>query len=187
MKTYYIPSTFDRIFARLIDAVGEFILMSPVLMKTSFNGFSIEGLKLHWLQLVYIVFVRLGYEFVSVFLFDTTPGKWVMGLKIVPARDHGQGLGWQDVLSRVLICRLSLFFSWAIYALMFFRYDRTHLADWVAGTRVVSDRPRRNHAEVRILQGALLICLYLDAGITNAIEMASSVHVENGQVLFLNR
>jgi uncharacterized RDD family membrane protein YckC len=131
---------------------------------------------------VVLFFVPALYEFVFLTLMQATPGKWFLGLKVVPFADPMGRLDWQQCVLRPLMGRLSFFFSWAIYALAFFRYDRTHAVDWVAETRVIQFTPRLTRAKLRPVLGSLLIILYVYEGLLSAKGVLQKVDWENGQV-----
>lgn len=137
--------------------------------------FSDEDVYVSLTQLLILFLMPAVYEFVFLVMMQATPGKWVFGLKVVPANNSAERLHWTQCLMRPLMGRLSLFFSVAIYALAFFRYDRTHLCDWVAETRVVQAQPRVKPARLRWFLGTLLVITYAYEGLVSSKLFLNSI------------
>lgn len=182
MDNVYVPSTWRRLVAHGVDQLIRVFCYIPFAKPFFLMVFTDEDVKISLLQLFVLFMVPAIYELVFLILFQATPGKWLLGLKVVPFTNPSEKLDLQQCILRPLMGRLSFFFSWAIYALAFFRYDRTHIMDWVAETRVVQFSPRATRAKLRPILGVLLILLYVYEGLSSARGILQVVDWENGQV-----
>lgn len=185
MKTW-VPATSDRLQARLIDELLVVILSMPVLAPALTDVFQLGRWSMPWSSLLFLILVRIAYEWIAYAFFSATPGKWVMGLWLVDASDPRRPLGDAQIFLRILSCRLQFFFSWAPYALVFYRYDRTHLADWLAGTRVISERPRFEQPRLRWILGGCLVVVFFFAGLESSGRMLATLEWTNGWVSWEN-
>lgn len=160
-----VPSSMDRVGAKVIDEILIFILALPALIPI----FSVEGAEwIPWGLVAYLLAVPLAYEALAYWIFSQTVGKWIFSLRVNDSRDPHRPVELSRFLLRVLISRLSVFVSWAPQATAFFRYDRTHLADWLAGTRVVSLRPRPKRAVLHPWWGIFLVIFFIETGLSSA-------------------
>lgn len=182
LAEFYIPSTWRRLTARGTDQLIQLLCYIPFL-KTAVLLFFTEGeVSVSLWQVGLFLLIPVIYEFSFLYLMQATPGKWCFGLKVVPCSDPYKALDWRQALLRPLADRFVLFFSWAVYALAFFRYDRTHLADWVAETRVVQDHPRESRTHRRWVLGSLFFVFFFFDGLTNARILLNGVDLENNRL-----
>lgn len=172
---YYIPSTWRRLMAKGVDSVIRFVFYLPFAKPFFLLFFSDEKVTISLLSFFIIFMIPAVYEFIFLVTMQATPGKWLMGLKVVPFYDVSAKLDWRQCVLRPLVERLSFFFSLAVYATAFFRYDRTHMADWVAETRVVQFSPRPTAAKIRWFVGSALIVLHLIEGFQSASRILSVI------------
>ena len=159
-----VPRTSSRLWARLIDSV----------LILAFTGFCAGSEILDyvgsdrwwysWPFLAGLILVPICYESLSYWCCGRTFGKWVFGLRVVPTADRNAALSLGQCFSRGLGYQLCLFFSWAVVALAFFRPNRTHLADWIAGTRVISQSSGVASARVHWFWGFILVVLFAWSG-----------------------
>ncbi|UOF02148.1 RDD family protein [Bdellovibrio reynosensis] len=168
MDKVFVPSTWKRLIAHFIDQMIRVIFYLPFIKVFYLLIFTDDEVHISFLQLGLFLLIPAIYEMVFLMMMQATPGKWLLGLKVVPFNNPYEKLDWQQCVLRPLVQRLSLFFSLAIYALAFFRYDRTHLADWVAETRVVQFNPRINRPRIRWFVGTLFLLFYIYEGIISA-------------------
>lgn len=182
MDSYYIPSTWSRLIAKLVDQVASAVFYIPFAGYFIKMIFTEEEVVISLPKLLILFLIPAIYEGVFLVLMQKTPGKWLMGLTVVPAEDAHAKLRWDHCLLRPLTGRLSLFFSLAIYALAFFRYDRTHLADWVANTRVVQSKPRNKRTKVRWIVGSFLVISCAYDGWLSASNIFNSIDWEYQEV-----
>lgn len=182
MEAVYVPSTYRRVMAFLIDQVVSLLMYVPFYGVFSRLILTDEEVHLSVVQLFILLLIPAVYEFVFLALMQATPGKWLMNLKVVPNHHPDHKLEFGQCLLRPLTGRLSLLLSWAIYALAFFRYDRTHLCDWIAETRVVQFKPRASHARVRWFLGSIFILSHTYEGLSSASHAIRQINWQEGQV-----
>ena len=178
----FVPSTWKRLGARSLDSLFEMIMYVPFL-KTLFLLIFDEG-PVHMSLGVFfvILFLPAIYEGVFLWLMQATPGKWLLGLKVVPQGNPEKELHWTQCVLRPLVERASLFFSWAIFATAFFRYDRTHVADWVAETRVVQLTPRAQRPQLRWFLGLVFVFLCAAEGLRGASSIIHAIDWQERRV-----
>ncbi|WP_413584261.1 RDD family protein [Bdellovibrio sp. HCB274] len=181
MNDIYVASTWKRLFAQLIDQVFLLACYLPFGVLFYRVWFTDGEVEISLFQLIMLFLVPALYETVSLMLISATPGKWLLGLKVVPADDPSKELLYTQCVLRPLTSRLTFFFSWAIYALAFFRYDRTHLSDWVAETRVVQFSPRPNRPTIRRVVGTLLILSYAYEGMLFSSRVINEINWNTGK------
>lgn len=181
MDKIFVPSTWRRLMAHGIDQGLQLVLYIPFGKSFFLLIFTDESVRISLVELFVLFMIPALYEWVFLTLMQATPGKWMMGLKVVPFSSPLEALSWQHCFLRPLVGRLSFFFSWGIFALAFFRYDRTHLADWMAETRVVQFVPRIRRASVRPILGALLCVFYVYEGLSAARSVLQIIDWENRQ------
>ncbi len=181
MTDIYVPSTWRRLLAVLIDQIFISICYLPFYRALYNVWFTEADVELNLFQLLMLFLIPALYETVSLMLIAATPGKWIMGLKVVPAHNPQEELDYAQCVLRPLTSRLSFFFSWAIFALAFFRYDRTHLSDWVAETRVVQFKPRNARAGIRWVLGLFLVVSYSYEGLIYACNVLNEINWQTGK------
>lgn len=179
---YYIPSTWRRLMAKGVDSVIRFVFYLPYAKPFFLLFFSDEKVTLSLMSFFIIFITPAVYEFIFLVTMQATPGKWLMGLKVVPFYDVSAKLDWRQCVLRPLVERLSFYFSLAIYATAFFRYDRTHAADWVAETRVIQFSPRPIAPRIRWFMGTILIVLNLIEGLQSASRILSVINWGSNKV-----
>lgn len=149
---YHLPSTWRRLAARLTDDVYIFILQSPVVYIFLRDFFQTGESKIHWAHAVYFLLIRVVYEGLTVAFFSTTPGKWQWGLKVINKNREStktSQVQLDQAFLRALVCQLSHIIGWSLFVTALYKHNRTHIADWLAETQVVSldfkrkSRPQR--------------------------------------------
>lgn len=171
----YVPSTWKRIFAWLVDRLVIALLFFPFWGFWYLLGESEDVIFVPLWLFGFLILFPMLYEFLFLALFQQTPGQWVWDLWVVPRHHPGARLRWEQAFLRALSGRLCLFFSYAPYALAFFRYDRTHLCDWIAETRVLQAERRHRPPRLRWITGSFLVFIYVSQGFQNALLMADSI------------
>lgn len=182
MDNVYIPSTWRRLIAKGIDSVIRSVFYLPFAKSFFLLLFTDDDVRISLASLFVMFIIPVIYELVFLLFMQATPGKWLMGLKVVPFGDPLALLDWRQCILRPLTERLSFFFSLAIYALAFFRYDRTHLADWVAETRVVQFSPRPLRTKIRWFLGSLLVIANITEGLQSSSRILNVIDWEEKQV-----
>ncbi|UXR63688.1 RDD family protein [Bdellovibrio bacteriovorus] len=181
MTEAYVPSTWRRLFAYSMDqlvVLPFYLPFAGIFLRLFFTD---DEVVVNLTQLLVLYLIPAVFEVVFLVLMQATPGKWLMGLKVVPATNYSEKLHWSQCLLRPLAGRLSFFFSVAIYAVAFFRYDRTHLCDWIAETRVVQGTPRPKKAQIRWILGTLVVLLYVYEGMVSARMILKSIDWQERQ------
>lgn len=182
--SYFIPSSWDRFWARGVDGLLILLLCLPVWGLFFDQSLADGEFLLPWAALFYLVGVHVLYEALSYWVFGQTFGKWVFSLAVVDDRDPAQEISLSRCLLRALVGRMTFYFSWAPQCFAFFRYDRTHLADWVAQTRVVGLRSRVKPARLHPWWGIFLVFLFLQTGISSASWILSNLEWDRGGVFW---
>lgn len=180
-----VPSTSLRIWAKAVDDLLITFLLIPAFGFSAFNLFSGGPLWISWAFLAYFLLIPLLYEGLALWIFGTTFGKWLFFLRVVPATDPRRPLEAGQAFTRALAGRFSFFFSYAVQATAIFRYDRTHLADWLGGTRVVTERPRPRRVSIHWIVGSVAIVVLLMSGLTVATLFLRGVSIESTGLVFL--
>jgi uncharacterized RDD family membrane protein YckC len=181
MNDVFVPSTWRRLFAKGIDQIVRGVFYIPfvgLLIKLFTTS---EEVKVSLSKLMIVFFIPPIYELIFLILFQATPGKWLMGLKVVPFSSPETKLDLGQCLLRSIGGQFTFFFSWAIYAVAFFRYDRTHVVDWIAQTRVIQVSPRLGRAKLRPLMGFVFIVFYAWEGLVSAHQIIHNIDWMNGQ------
>lgn len=106
--------------------------------------------------------VYFFYHWLFLYFLAATPGKMVMGIRVIGRHRNGEGdegLGLFQSFLRVFADQLSIFMGHGLRALALLRLDRTHVSDWVAETQVVQKAQRRAPVK-RHLFWALVLCVW---------------------------
>jgi uncharacterized RDD family membrane protein YckC len=179
-----IPKTSQRFFARLTDQVIKFFLEFPFWVQIFRAVFLDEGaVRIHLIWVAYFVFIRLCYDGLGCFFFGATLGKYLFNLRVVN-RDHSDHrLGLAQSFFRAIASELSFFLSWALYATLFFRYDRSHWIDLWARTRVISMQGesdfQRHRPKIRWMIGSLMALFFLISGLERAGTIISGLSLSD--------
>lgn len=158
---YYFPSTYRRLVAFFLDKFFKNILRGPVVYFIIVDYLKHDVIRIHIYHLCYVILLELLYDVFILSIWGKTPGKYLTGLAVVD-RQTKVGISFSQSLLRYLVGLLHLFFGWAIYALAFFKRQRTHLADWIAGTQVVSLNHPRATPKIRWIVG-LFLCISISS------------------------
>lgn len=178
----YIPSTWRRLCAHGIDSILRAVMYVPFAKSFFLLMFTEEKVVLPLEGFLFLLLLPAIYEFLFLYTMQATPGKWLLGLKVVPQNHPQSELHWTQCVLRSVVERGTLFVSWALYATAFFKYDRTHVADWVAETRVVQFSPRQNRTRIRWVLGLIFIVLYSYDGLRNAQNVLRMVDWQERQL-----
>lgn len=178
-----VPSSALRVWAKAVDEALMTVFLVPAFGFSAFYLFSGGPVWISWPFLAYLFAVPLLYEGLSLWFFGTTFGKWLFFLKVVDAKNPSSPLQAGQTFTRALAGRLTLFFSYAVQAMALFRYDRTHLADWLGRTRVVTTRRRPRQVTIHWIVGTLAFTLCLFSGLAVASAFLGQVSFEAKGVL----
>jgi len=179
--TERIPTILSRLWARSIDQIVEVIILWPVLVAV-FQSIDEDGLMVvHWSAAVLIFIVPLAYEWFCYYFWSATLGKYLLGLKVESRRHLSGDLTFTQSLLRALGFRLEFFFSLAPLVLAFSRYDRTHLVDWIAETRVVRETPGApRRIKVYSFITWVFFILFLIQGLSRGFILMQSYEIDSG-------
>ncbi len=165
---HHIPPMSRRFYAFYADEGLRITFFLPfVLLSMGENLFRPEAQNLSWQGLLLAVVIYFGFRVLSLYLLGGSVGKILLGLRVI--NRNGGELTLMQALLRTLADELSIFFAFAPRALAYFRWDRTHLSDWIAETRVVSLKEQNFFPEARPLVGSVLVVLGLMWGVSNFI------------------
>lgn len=178
----YLPSTWRRLCAYFIDQIISLLFYFPFIGTVYKMIFTTDEVYLSIVELLVLFLIPAIYEFVFLIYMQRTPGKAICGLYVVPFSNVYEKLDWRHCVLRPLVGRLSFFFSWSIFALAFFRYDRTHLADWIAETRVIQTVKRAEAPTIRWFVGFILVISYAYEGLVSSSAVINSIDWGNLQV-----
>lgn len=153
----HVPSSWDRGWAFSIDGLITMALLSPITLPALFKLLQQQQVIVPWPAVIFYLSISFFYEVVFTYIWGRTPGKWMIGLRVVPVDNKRQKLKLSEAILRALSDRLTLFFGNAPYFFAWYRYDRTHVLDWIAGTRVVAAKPRAEKAKLRPVLATVLI------------------------------
>lgn len=162
-----IPATnWRRIFAYGLDSLvaGASALIVWLEAELFQKESGVFGYSLHAIAAVFIAY--FFYHWLFIYFLGGTPGKLMMGLRIVSKNQEGggpAGLGLMQSFLRVLADQLSFFVGHGLRVLVLMRLDRTHVSDWVAETQVVQFDKRSGPVR-RHLFWALALCLWFSCG-----------------------
>ncbi|MCX7978653.1 MAG: RDD family protein [Bdellovibrionaceae bacterium] len=134
------PSTGRRFIAKLLDTAIIEMIRLPVTLPLLFSFLNTGGIVLHINQFIFWFLVPICYEFLGVWLMRATPGKWIMGFKVM--QKGRTSVDWSSSLLRATVNRFSLFFAGANYVLALTNRQRTHIADWIARTYLMEEGGR---------------------------------------------
>jgi uncharacterized RDD family membrane protein YckC len=177
----FVPSTWRRFFAYWVDRMIIGFCYAPAFFQAVGSYFrdQIVQVDLRWLILGWLF--ALIYDLCFVYFMGGSVGKLLFHLRVISV--NGKLTFWQ-VLLRTLTNELNLFFGLAHRALALLRLDRTHLADWVAETRVVQLEPRSSPPVRRKILGPILVLVIALSSFSNLYRKLQQVHFEGSSLIF---
>lgn len=144
-----------------------------------------EGrVAIEWRWLIAGLLLQLFYKWMFLYFVGATPGKLVMGLRVVPADAPESELGLLQSFLRVFADGLSLFFGLAPRALALVRLDRTHVSDWVAETRVVQLAPQPLLMKRHWVFAIAVLLISFFSQFSNLYQQMRWAQFEDGQIVF---
>lgn len=190
------PSVLRRILARSLDDLFLFIFWVPLFLKTLLgSGFrfaasisqrEVIALDLKWL--VFALACHFGYRILFLKFLGATPGKLLLGLRLISSVKSNPELSWAQVLVRVFADKLSFFFGWGLFSLALCRYDRTHFSDRLAETRVVricnnGERLSEGAPTRYVFWGLLFFMVLSSSGFSSVGQLLKLCRISDGSLL----
>lgn len=179
---FSVASTWKRLFARSVDGAISYVFFIPVGLNVVWSFFAKGSFDIRLNVFLLCWLMAFLYEVVFVWLFGATIGKWLFGLRVVHATSSTRRPSLIQSALRNLANQLSFFLSWAPFCVAFLRYDRRHLADWLAETRVVQSTPRLVPPRIRWIVGPLLIWFLAQSGLENSRHFLRRLELNNGVI-----
>lgn len=141
---------------------------------------SLPAIDLKWLLVGFSL--QFFYRLLFFKYLGATIGKLIFGLRLV-SQKNGEELTWYQVGIRVLADHLSIFVGKGFFSLALLRFDRTHLSDWLAETRVVQKHELPRPPE-RYLIWAVVACAYFSfTGFLSASHFLGHARIQDGQLV----
>ena len=153
----FVPSTLRRWLAVWIDRMILIFLCFPLWIQLIVNFFRFHTWMVSWKWVGICFVLQFLYRYLFLFYLGGTFGKLLLGLRVVSSQDPEAPLKKFQCFLRVFMEHFSLFFGNALYSTAFFRYDRTHLVDWVCETRVIQRQLRLWPTRRRWILGSFLV------------------------------
>ncbi len=179
-----VGSTSRRWFALWIDSFVLSLLSVPVFMSWNWREFMAGGnLELGWANIV--TWVLGGLVFQAGFLKwkAATPGKWAMGLRVIPNESsqtvETAHLDWSQCLLRSLASYLNWVAGLVFVAPALLSDRRRTILDLIAGTRVVQSHPRSHPPKTRWVLGVLAILMSLASVVNQWTGARDSISVSS--------
>ncbi|MEI7973273.1 MAG: RDD family protein [Bdellovibrio sp.] len=160
----HVASTWRRLLALGVDSSLHSLSFAAFLQAHRMGIFSSAPVLIPYLKLFGFLIWFFAFQFSCLYWVGATPGKLLMGLRIVDRRT-GSGLLPMQAFLRVLADSLSVFLGFGPRALALLRFDRTHVSDWVAETQVRQFVPRDSFPRRRVILGVLLFLLLSWSGL----------------------
>jgi uncharacterized RDD family membrane protein YckC len=177
----FVPSTLRRIFAYGVDRFFIGLGYAPVLVQLVGSYLRNQRLEVEIRWVIAGWLFAFLYNVSFLYYLGATLGKLLFRLRVIS--QHGELTLWQAIL-RVLTNELSIFFGLAPRALALLRLDRTHLADWVAETRVVQFSPRNSPPIRRKILAPILIVFLAVSGFYNFYSEIHRLSFSDGVLTF---
>lgn len=182
-RPFYTASTEKRIVAVGIDSVVAIFFFIPVWIQAigSYLQDQLVAIEIRWILASFLM--TFLYHWLFLYFLGGTLGKLMTGLRVVPANHPQNDLGLMQSFLRCLTDELSFFFGEALHAVAFLRFDRTHVSDWVAETRVVQYVPRRRLPVRRKILALFLIVVTGVNAFQGAYQLIQTTTVIDGKVI----
>ncbi len=187
------PSISRRFLARFLDQIFLVVVWIPLAFKSFaelFAGGSWSG-RIAWIAvdlkwLVFALVCQFLYRILFLKMYGATPGKLILGLRLISSAAQTKELTWLQTLIRVFADGLSFFFGLGLFSLALCRYDRCHVSDWLAETRVVrlsseSERLGLGAPSRHIFGGLLFFFIFSTSGFLSVAQLLKKSHFGDGQ------
>ncbi len=179
---YQVPSTWRRLFARWADSALSLVFFFPLGLDFVMELVNSGRIQVDVRVLILCALSAFFYEVLFVWFFGATVGKWIFGLRVVNSRNFHLKPNFIQSFLRHFANQLSLFWSMSGVVLAFIRYDRRHLSDWIAETRVVQLGPRSSPPKIRWIVTPILFFYFLITGISNTAHNLKAIKLEGNKL-----
>lgn len=177
---FYTASTWKRLFAFWIDSIIAGFFYAPMWVPFIKGAiYQDEVIFLSWTLIAACVVFRLAWDVACLYILSATPGKLLLGLKVISLGNSSGKLSFVQCLLRVFADQLSFFFGIAPRALALLRLDRRHVSDWLAETKVVQKIPRENAPERRVFLVVVLVVFGLFGRMVEVYRMFQQVTISS--------
>lgn len=170
------PKSSTRLNAFIIDSILRWIMVLPFL-RPLWGVLEEEEISISLWYVIFIALFWLIYDFVFLALFQATPGKILMSLRV--DSKEGKELTWQQAFLRVFATRMTFFLGIGLYATALFSKERRHLFDWFAETKVITEKPVQEEFRKHWFFGTLVILFYLSDGLFYSAALMSNIDWKN--------
>ncbi|AHI05855.1 hypothetical protein BDW_06745 [Bdellovibrio bacteriovorus W] len=170
------PKSSTRLNAFIIDSILRWIMVLPFL-RPLWGVLEEEEISISLWYVIFIALFWLIYDFVFLALFQATPGKILMSLRV--DSKEGKELTWQQAFLRVFATRMTFFLGIGLYATALFSKERRHLFDWFAETKVITEKPVQEEFRKHWVFGTLVILFYLSDGLFYSAALMSNIDWKN--------
>lgn len=172
----YTANTLRRFFAYILDSLilwfFAFIPLSIDFGRWLFG----EPIEISWPRLSLLFLIPLVFRVGFLMSMGATPGKWLLGLRVVDATS-GRKLRLDQAVIRSLSEFLSFFFSYTPQVVAFFRADRRQLADLLAQTRVIQYDAHYIRPVARPVFATFAVVIALSSATQSLISKASYLEI----------
>lgn len=178
----YIATSRRRIFAKMID----FVLIAVVVGMMALGHELVGSDEIVFISLdkylMTIFFIPFLYDLLFLYLIQSTPGKWLMQLRVVPLGNLGGQLSFTHVFLRSLSEHLLVVIGFGFYLTAYFRYDRRHWGDLLSETIVVQEVPRLTRVQVYPFLASIVFLIYTYAGLISFYEVSERIDWRNRRI-----
>jgi uncharacterized RDD family membrane protein YckC len=182
---FYVASTYRRVGASIVDAFLWIVPMSLFFLLGYFR-FDSNGIFFSIIPYLALVLFAFLIEFFFLFRFSQTPGKMLLRIYVVDAKNHSAKLTATQALIRTLCRNLYVLFSLAPAVIALFREDRRQLLDLIAGTQVVQKENRSSAPQKRWIIGSFFFCYFFVGSLYNLINTFKYVEFQSDGIYIHN-
>ena len=178
----YTASTLRRLFAYMIDSSILGVLTTFPLFLDFRHWFFGADMHLSWARILALILIPFCYRLGFLMGMGATPGKWLLGLKVVDHQTKGE-LRLDQAALRTLAEYLNFFFHFAPQIIALYRADRRQLGDLLAQTQVVQYFPRAFPAKPRPILATIAILISLSTAGENLRQTAAKLRVQTDGII----
>jgi uncharacterized RDD family membrane protein YckC len=178
----YVANTFRRMMAHATDELIGSIFWIPLFFKAWKQMSGGEGILLPWWLVIGAWVARLSYEIICMYVLQSLPAQHFLGLRVISTYHPELGLGWAQVVLRVLFAQFKYILGPAIYFMALFHPERQHLGDILSETRVVQLQERAFPPKNRYVLASILVYFSLIGHLEEVVHFVSDGRIEKAGV-----